>query len=120
MRILKQQHQDGRPWLCLGDFNEILSNDEKRGGVDRPQQAMDKFRDALCDFSLMDIGFEGDIFTWRNHGKTLNTYIFERLDRATANPVWCDLFPSFRVEGWMSPDQCGFSRVNFANGTGRY
>lgn len=26
-----------RPWLCLGDFNEILFRHEKDGGVPRPQ-----------------------------------------------------------------------------------
>ena len=26
------------PWLCLGDFNEILSMNEKAGGIIRPQQ----------------------------------------------------------------------------------
>lgn len=35
LHLLKQQHQEGRPWLCLVDFNEILSNKEKVGGVAR-------------------------------------------------------------------------------------
>ena len=37
LKILGQQHQDDRPWLCLGDFNEILTADEKIGGIARPQ-----------------------------------------------------------------------------------
>jgi exonuclease III len=97
MRALKQQHQDGRPWLCLGDFNEILSNSEKQGGVPQPLVCMDNFKDALHACDLVDIGFEGDPFTWRNNSKVAKTYICERLDRATANTEWCTLFPSFRV-----------------------
>lgn len=80
LKILGQQHQDGRPWLCLGDFNEILSADEKVGGAARPQQLMDNFREALVQCELCDIGFEGDKFTWRNHSKVLDNYICERLD----------------------------------------
>ena len=32
-----------RPWLVLGDFNEILYNSEKEGGVSRPQRYMQAF-----------------------------------------------------------------------------
>lgn len=93
LKILKQQHQGGRPWLCVGDFNEILASNEKVGGAARPQHYLDGFRDALIQCGLRDIGFEGDMFTWRNHSKELRTYICERLDRAVANDEWCDMFP---------------------------
>ena len=40
------------PWLCLGDFNEILSNAEKSRGAIRTQQQMDGFRKVVdyCAF----------------------------------------------------------------------
>lgn len=97
MRILKQQHQGGRPWLCLGDFNEILMTMEKAGGAARPQHYLDGFWEALQTCELGDIGFEGDIFTWRNHSKELRTYICERLDRATSNAEWCEQFLEYTV-----------------------
>ncbi|XP_044399391.1 elongation factor 1-alpha-like isoform X1 [Triticum aestivum] len=97
MRILKQQHQNGRPWLCLGDFNEVLTSSEKLGGADRPQHYLDDFRQALDACELRDIGFEGDMYTWRNHSRELRTYICERLDRATANNEWCGAFPNHIV-----------------------
>ncbi|XP_073357962.1 uncharacterized protein [Aegilops tauschii subsp. strangulata] len=96
-RLLGQQHQQGRPWLCLGDFNEILTCDEKMGGAARPQQYLDRFREALETCDLGDIGYEGDKFTWRNHSKEMTTYICERLDRATANIQWCEAFLEFSV-----------------------
>ena len=37
--LLNQQHHDGRPWLCVGDFNEILASSEKVGGC-RPTTSM--------------------------------------------------------------------------------
>ena len=36
-----------QPWLVLGDFNEILYNTEKEGGVPRPQRYMQAFHDAF-------------------------------------------------------------------------
>uniref|UniRef100_A0A453JWN8 Endonuclease/exonuclease/phosphatase domain-containing protein n=1 Tax=Aegilops tauschii subsp. strangulata TaxID=200361 RepID=A0A453JWN8_AEGTS len=97
IKLLGQQHQHGRPWICLGDFNEILSNDEKLGGVPRPQACLDSFRASLESCGLCDIGFTGDKFTWRNHSQEMDTYICERLDRATANAKWCETFPDFEV-----------------------
>lgn len=97
MRILGQQHQTGRPWLYMGDFNEILTCDEKCGGAVRPQTCMDRFREALEGCELSDIGYMGDKFTWRNHSKELVSYICERLDRATVNMQWCEAVPDFSV-----------------------
>ena len=44
------------PWLCLGDFNEILLGCEKEGGPARPQTCMDAFKEALDDCNLSDLG----------------------------------------------------------------
>lgn len=68
-------------WLCCGDFNEILFDYEKVGGVPRPESCMEKFRQALEDCELQDIGFVGDAFTWRNHHHVAASYTKERLDR---------------------------------------
>uniref|UniRef100_A0A453D5J8 Reverse transcriptase domain-containing protein n=1 Tax=Aegilops tauschii subsp. strangulata TaxID=200361 RepID=A0A453D5J8_AEGTS len=97
LKLLGQHHQRGRLWLCVGDFNEILSCDEKEGGAARTQRCMDDFREALDSCELTDIGYIGDKFTWRNHSRDLNTYIRERLDRATANAYWCEVSPDFSV-----------------------
>ncbi|KAE8819267.1 Elongation factor 1-alpha [Hordeum vulgare] len=54
---------------------------------------MNDFRDALDFCELRDIGFEGDMYTWRNHSRQASSYIRERLDHATANNDWCEAFP---------------------------
>jgi hypothetical protein len=87
-----------RPWLCLGDFNEILMSHEKEGGAPRPQMSMDKFCHALEDCSLVDLGYSGDTFTWRNNNHTSDNYIRERLDHDVADVDWRTRFPSVRVQ----------------------
>src|SRR5438034_993295 len=47
LRMLNQQLS--LPWLCAGDFNEILYAHEKKGGLARSQRQMEKFRMALIE-----------------------------------------------------------------------
>lgn len=58
---------DDGAWLCAGDFNEILFSHEKEGGRARAQACMDVFKEALEACNLQDLGFLGDMYTWRNH-----------------------------------------------------
>ena len=85
------------PWLCCGDFNEILFNYEKEGGPPRAERSMEKFRQTLEDCDFQDLGFVGDAFTWRNHHHIVASYTKERLDRAVANNTWRGRFPLVRV-----------------------
>ena len=58
-----------KPWLLLGDFNEIVALEEKFGREDRSFRQMTGFREALSDCSLTDLGFVGPEFTWSNNRK---------------------------------------------------
>jgi hypothetical protein len=84
------------PWCILGDFNDILSTDEKRGRSERPNRLINGFREAVSDAGLVDIHWEGYNFTWF---KSLGTEraIEEKLDRAMANNTWCNLFQNAKV-----------------------
>lgn len=90
-------HQEKLPWVCVGDFNEVMYSHEKQGEVSRSQALMDNFREALYSCDLRDLGFEGDIFTWRNNNFHVEGYIRERIDRAVASPAWCGRFPGYKV-----------------------
>jgi len=63
----------------------------------KSQICMEKFRRALDDCGLQDLGFVGDIFTWRNHHHNVAGYIRERLDRAVACGEWRRANPLVRV-----------------------
>ncbi|XP_059436088.1 uncharacterized protein LOC132169016 [Corylus avellana] len=79
------------PWVCVGDFNEILNLSEKFGGHGRPSKLMEDFQSALDDCGLSELGFRGPKYTWSNcqEGPGL---IKEKLDRVVANQAWCELF----------------------------
>ncbi|GLT72801.1 hypothetical protein SLA2020_447050 [Shorea laevis] len=84
------------PWLCIGDFNEILDHSEKEGGALRPPRQMEDFRAVLEECSFSDLGFTGSKFTWCNSRED-STFTKERLDRAVVNPSWCDKFQAVDV-----------------------
>ena len=79
------------PWLCAGDFNEVMSEDEKLGGAERPSNQMKDFRRMSMKCYLQEVPFSGPKFTWsRGKGSKM---ILERLDRGLANEEWFLLFP---------------------------
>lgn len=55
---------DDSPWVCIEDFNEVLSVNEKGGGADRPSRQIEKFRCCLESTGLRDMGYSGSWFTW--------------------------------------------------------
>lgn len=44
-----------------GDFNEILSNEEKCGGLIRAPALMEGFQNGLEDCGLVDLGLSGSL-----------------------------------------------------------
>ncbi|KAH1122871.1 hypothetical protein J1N35_006031 [Gossypium stocksii] len=86
--LLRQLGQDqSMPWVVMGDFNEIMSSFEKKGGR----------LSTLEDCGLYDIGYSGRWFTWER-GRFLSTNIRERLDRRVTSSEWLNLFTSYRLE----------------------
>ncbi|XP_062118476.1 uncharacterized protein LOC133832109 [Humulus lupulus] len=88
------------PWLCAGDFNEICFNSEKSGGNRRSMAAMDRFRCAIDENSLLDLGKGNKEMTWHGRG------IMERLDRVLCNSEWLGLFSGAKVDvlDWLCSD----------------
>ncbi|CAL9020379.1 unnamed protein product [Prunus brigantina] len=81
--------------LVMGDFNDILDASEKVGGRPRSMQSMDDYRRFVTDSQLLDLGYEGYPYTWRNRRE--DGGIQERLDRGFANDQWLRLYPAARV-----------------------
>ncbi|KAH9717652.1 reverse transcriptase domain-containing protein [Citrus sinensis] len=79
------------PWLCFGDFNEILDPREKNGGQDRNVNMMLSFREAVQVCNLIDVGCKGYPFTWSNRRFSPHL-VEERLDRFFCSKDWANSF----------------------------
>uniref|UniRef100_A0A803QHU6 Reverse transcriptase domain-containing protein n=1 Tax=Cannabis sativa TaxID=3483 RepID=A0A803QHU6_CANSA len=77
--------------MVIGDFNEILSNQNKLGGGLRNERQIDDFREVLDSCSLSQLPFEGDPYTWTKGRHNVNA-IKERLDWCFTNDVWNTFF----------------------------
>lgn len=88
--------QSNAPWLCAGDFNEILDAGEQFGGALRPERQMNGFRDAVAMCGFLDLGFSGLPYTWDNRQEGIHN-IKVRLDRAFANASFADMFKQIKV-----------------------
>lgn len=80
------------PWLCVGDFNEILSHKEKPSANQRFKGQITTFWDVPLDCGLQDLGFERNPYTWNNNRDDAHL-VLERVDRFVASPSWISLFP---------------------------
>ena len=76
------------PWFLLGDFNDMLSNDEKMGGLPVNRYRITVFRNYMDRCGLMDFGFHGPRFTWTTKSPIWQNNIMERLDRGLGNAGW--------------------------------
>lgn len=86
-----------RPWLCTGDFNEILRHDEKEGGCGRPNGQINAFREVVEECGLSELGFSGSKFTWANYHPDW-TWTRLRLDRGLANGDWKTGYPNAQTK----------------------
>ena len=84
------------PWALMGDFNEVITEEEKAGGNPICQRRVRAILDCMNECQMMDLGFSGPKFTWTNK-RELGGLIQCRLDRVWANPVWKSSFPEANV-----------------------
>ena len=75
---------------------ETLIFDEKNGGVPKQLGLMQEFHSTLLHCDLVDLGYQGYRYTWRN-GQSENAFMEECLDRVCVNPKWREMFPTAKV-----------------------
>ncbi|XP_019248638.1 PREDICTED: uncharacterized protein LOC109227900 [Nicotiana attenuata] len=104
------------PWLVGGDFNVILSEEEKCGGLPIYLSEVEDFAQCVDACALYDLSFKGMLCTWWN-GRSDIDCIFKRLDRYFANQQFLDLFPALEKvvkENWVT-DGMGNPFILFHN-----
>ncbi|KAF7135807.1 hypothetical protein RHSIM_Rhsim08G0119400 [Rhododendron simsii] len=84
------------PWLCIGDFNQVLNVGDKIGGNIPNSSSIKAFQDILNDCGLVDLECKGPRFTWRNN-RNADGFIMERIDLAFANLEWREKFDTALV-----------------------
>lgn len=77
-----------------GDFNKILYDHEKRGGIPKTFNQMNYFRTSLAQHSLTNLHSSGSCFTWE-YKRRHPFNILECLDRFVVTPTWRNTFPNF-------------------------
>ncbi|CAN1120865.1 Transposon TX1 uncharacterized 149 kDa protein [Linum perenne] len=79
------------PWTVLGDFNSVLSADDRRGGADFNRARNKSFIDTIDICGLLDTPFSGPKFTWSRNN------VSARLDRAFVNSTLIQTCPDSSV-----------------------
>ncbi|KAI9077290.1 hypothetical protein K1719_040734 [Acacia pycnantha] len=80
------------PWLLVGDFNAILSANERRGRSSRRAQGCASFNKFIHYNGFLDMGSTSPSFTWKRGT------LLMRLDRAICNSDWVQSFPHYGVD----------------------
>ncbi|CAN1161425.1 hypothetical protein LINPERHAP2_LOCUS23905 [Linum perenne] len=98
---------NNEPWLIVGDLNAISYAFEKQGGNGISYASTNAFRNFISNNSLIDLGFQGDPFTWSN-GQQGNNEIKQRLDKALSCHNWRTSFDKALVfhEERIGSDHC--------------
>ncbi|XP_060212093.1 uncharacterized protein LOC132639671 [Lycium barbarum] len=84
------------PWLIGGDFNTIVSDAEKYGGLPVTISEIQDFRACIQSYGMTDLGFKGSTYTWWN-GQSREYCIFKRLDRCLGNQDLQDKYPGIEI-----------------------
>ena len=90
------------PWCIIGDFNDQLSAEDKRGGPERPTWLIRGFQNAVQDCNLIDMPLTCYQFTWF---KSIGTESSKeaRLDRALVTSSWQSLYPNDVLQTLVAP-----------------
>ncbi|KZV47116.1 hypothetical protein F511_21072 [Dorcoceras hygrometricum] len=86
------------PWLLIGDFNNVVSPDEKIGGLAVTNHELRDITDCISHLELVDTQHVGCYFTWTNN------VVCSKLDRVMVNPCW--LLGNFDICTEFLPPGC--------------
>ncbi|XP_015969290.1 uncharacterized protein LOC107492746 [Arachis duranensis] len=95
------------PQAFLGDFNDILNQDEKVGLHPQPRIYLNTFKRFVDENLLMDIDLKGSRYTWYSNPRN-NFVTRERLDRVLVNWKWLNIHQNaiLKAAPAISSDHC--------------
>uniref|UniRef100_A0A803P906 Uncharacterized protein n=1 Tax=Cannabis sativa TaxID=3483 RepID=A0A803P906_CANSA len=96
-QLLRTLHaSNSSPWCLIGDFNNVTSQADKKGGNPYPNWLIEGFQKVLSDCALFDLNLFGYQFTWER-GRGTSNWIEVRIDRALAYDLWLHNFSLARL-----------------------
>ncbi|GER55493.1 DNAse I-like superfamily protein [Striga asiatica] len=90
----------GDGWVIAGDWNDLVSNDEKRGGLSRNSSSFVGFQNFINNMEMQEIAQKGSFFTWGNN-RAGDGYVEERLDKIFASFDWLARFPRMEASNYF-------------------
>lgn len=85
-----------KPWVVIGDLNDLMDNSKKLGGSLREEASFFPFRNMVCDCRLREVPSSGNKFSWAGERNYL--YIQCCLDRALGNSEVVSSLPTVSLE----------------------
>ncbi|XP_050229090.1 uncharacterized protein LOC126678227 [Mercurialis annua] len=85
------------PWMIQGDFNAVLTDNDRCGGSDIDNNHARELKDCMNDSNLGEMRSIGCSYSWSNN-QIDNNKICRRLDRAFINENWQDGFQNSYFE----------------------
>jgi len=79
------------PWCLIGDFNEIASLGEKKGGLTYLLSKYARLNSFINEINAISVPSSGNCFTWKKKIRT--NLVYERLDRAIIMSDWLNIYP---------------------------
>ena len=83
-------------WLLAGDFNELMTKEEKVGGAERHESSFWDFRNMAENCKIRELRYTGNCLSWG--GWRERVWGQCRLDRSFGNSEWFSLFPRSSME----------------------
>ncbi|KAI9071607.1 hypothetical protein K1719_046429 [Acacia pycnantha] len=85
------------PWLIAGDFNEIKTPLEQKGGGRVNDTRCRRFNDWIQECDLIDVETKGPFYTWKGLKWEGLDRVYKRLDRCLCNIRWLEKFADAEV-----------------------
>ncbi|KAI9114616.1 hypothetical protein K1719_014314 [Acacia pycnantha] len=85
------------PWILGGDFNEIKTPREQKGGGRVNDSRCKRFNDWIEECSLIDLEAQGPFFTWKGPKWEGLDRVYKRLDRCLCSLSWFEQFADAEI-----------------------
>ena len=83
-------------WPCIGDFNQILNQNDKFSFHQGTIPGADSFHKMLSNLALCELAYSGQKFTWMNRREE-EDFVMEKLDRPFASIEWVNTYPRYAL-----------------------